>query len=232
LILRISGARRFVPSWNDPDRPCTGGAAKRRRSKVSLNSNGIRCFHDAIFGMWIDEARSTTMPDQTRMENSFHPLLTALIAAASLCLVSPAVAQAPKVYNGITADELMALAAKEGWRAMRSSATSLSFELDRQHASITLLNCDKAGRCVSGVMRNISYHFIGRGDRNLWHWNLRTEGATGFGPVYVTLQRYLHFRGVTDQYLRDVIGQIWPNAAKSFWDEVNRISESTRRKEK
>lgn len=53
-----------------------------------------------------------------------------------------------------------------------------------------------------------------------WHWNLKRRGATGFGLWYVTLQRYLHFNGVMDRYLKDVIGDIWPTAARSFWEHV------------
>ncbi|MEZ5827129.1 MAG: hypothetical protein R3D30_14335 [Hyphomicrobiales bacterium] len=53
----------------------------------------------------------------------------------------------------------------------------------------------------------------------LWHWNLEGRGATGFGPNYVTLQRYIRFRGVTDQYLKDVI-DAFVAASPSFWELV------------
>ncbi len=51
------------------------------------------------------------------------------------------------------------------------------------------------------------------------NWNLRAKGATGFGPNYVILQRYLGFRVVTDQYLRGVIGA-FVSASTSFWKLV------------
>jgi hypothetical protein len=89
-----------------------------------------------------------------------------------------------------------------------------------------MFDCDPAKRCMSGVVRDLTYHFVEPDRHGFWHWNLKTLGATGFGPSYVTLQRYLHFNGVTDQYLRDVIGRIWPKAAQSFWEEVRRRSKA------
>ena len=65
-----------------------------------------------------------------------------------------------------------------------------------------------------------------------WHWNLDARGATGFGPGYVTLQRYLHFSGITDRCLRDVIGTVGPRAAEAFWSEVEKHSLFARTKQK
>jgi hypothetical protein len=66
----------------------------------------------------------------------------------------------------------------------------------------------------------MTYYFL-KGPKAgcLWHWNLESKGATGFGPSYVTLQRYMQFRGITDQYLHDVF-DTWLEASPSFWKLV------------
>ncbi len=88
--------------------------------------------------------------------------------------------------------------------------------------------CDQDMRCTTGIIQHMTYYALRPDSYGFWHWNLERRGATGFGPSYVTLQRYLHFNGVTDRYLRDIIGTIWPAAASSFWDEVNRRYEAER----
>lgn len=53
---------------------------------------------------------------------------------------------------------------------------------------------------------------------------LESKGATGYGPDYVTLQRYFQLRGTTDQSLRDVFDD-WLQAAPGFWELVRSCHE-------
>ena len=143
-------------------------------------------------------------------------------AAAAIALMltpSLAVSAEPHVYDGITARELVAFAEREGWSGDARLGWSVELTVEGTRVFIELSDCDDTGRCRTGIIRTASYHFD-RSRFGFWHWNLETHGATGYGPGYVTLQRYLHFAGVTDQYLREVIGEIWPRASRDFWTEV------------
>lgn len=147
-----------------------------------------------------------------------------LIAAAALA-VSATAATAQQVYQGMTADELTAFAERQGWSAEKMAGGAvLDIRVGESSAVIELFDCDEGLRCRAGVIRTISYHFLTPDRYGFWHWNLENHGATGHGPSYVTLERYLHFVGVTDDYLRDVIGRIWPEASQSFWATVEERS--------
>ena len=153
----------------------------------------------------------------------------AMVGCVALLFVSPVQAKSESVYMGMTAQELTVFAKSEGLQAQvdRSSERVVTIQLNEQAIRIEqtirieMFDCDEKRRCMSGIIRHRSYYNVPP-RYGVWHWNLRTLGATGFGPSYVTLQRYLHFRGVTDEYLREVIGKIWPKAAKSFWAAVRR----------
>ena len=113
-------------------------------------------------------------------------------------------------------------AGRQGWSVVDVSDHALTIRTGEAEAWIELRECGETGRCRSGVIRTISYHFFEPDPHGFWHWNLKSHGATGFGPSYVTLQRYIQFHGVTDDYLSEVIGTVWPRAAQSFWAEVER----------
>jgi hypothetical protein len=154
-----------------------------------------------------------------------------LLAAAALVLCSAgwARADASQVYDGMTLRQLAEFAGRQGWRAEVGAGMNLTVHADGQRAHVTMLDCDQDGRCKAGVIRNMSYYFIKtpRGACDLWHWNLDSRGATGFGPNYVSLQRYLQFRGVTEQYLRDAF-LAWLGASPSFWKLVEECYDQER----
>ncbi|KAB2941751.1 MAG: hypothetical protein K8F92_11590 [Hyphomicrobium sp.] len=159
-----------------------------------------------------------------------------VLALALSFLQTPAWAE--KIYAGITPDELVDFARREGWKAGVESPAAPVVVIDlegepttRRPIRIELSECDQHKRCMTGLLRDMTYYSLKPEAYGFWHWNLERRGATGFGPSYITLQRYLHFNGVTDRYLRDVIGTIWPKAASSFWDEVERRSEAERQSE-
>lgn len=149
---------------------------------------------------------------------------------ATVLFTTPAGA-ADNIYSGMTANELAAFAQGEGWQAQinRLANPVVTIRRDGRPIRIEMFDCDENNRCKAGVIRDLTYYFVKPDSYGFWHWNLALQGATGFGPSYVTLQRYLHFNGVTDQYLRDVVGQIWPRAAQSFWREVEKRYEAERR---
>ena len=139
---------------------------------------------------------------------------------------SNAEARAETVHRGMTPQELIEFAQREGWLATRAKLGRPAVTIQitgKAQATVLLLECDGTGRCMSGVIRRMSYHFLrtNAGHRYLWHWNQKNHGATGFGPNYITLQRHLQFNGVTNTYLREVIGRIWPKASKAFWSEID-----------
>jgi hypothetical protein len=150
---------------------------------------------------------------------------------ALILLQTPAMAE--KIYAGITPDELAGFARGEGWKVSVESRAPpvVVIELEDKPirpVRIEMSGCDQDMRCTTGIIQHMTYYALRPGPYGFWHWNLERRGATGFGPSYVTLQRYLHFNGVTDRYLRDIIGTIWPAAASSFWDEVSRRYEAER----
>jgi hypothetical protein len=126
-----------------------------------------------------------------------------------------------QVYDGITKEQLAQFAERQGWKVESSQGPSITFQIGDQRVYILMLDCAAGGSCRSGLIQDMTYHFIKspEGACSFWHWNIEAKGATGFGPSYVTLQRYLHFGGVTDQYLKEVIS-IWLAAAPSFWSLV------------
>jgi len=144
--------------------------------------------------------------------------------------MSRAGAETVHVYDGMTKHELAEFAKRQGWRAeVNAAGASLTIHAGGQRADVTMLDCAMDGRCNSGIIRAMSYYFIKDPgwDCNFWHWNLDSKGATGFGPNYVSLQRYVQFRGVTDRYLRDAI-DAWLAAAPSFWKLVEDCYEEGR----
>ncbi|HEX9770098.1 MAG TPA: hypothetical protein VGA50_13075 [Kiloniellales bacterium] len=154
---------------------------------------------------------------------------SAMLASALLLGGSAAgvAAESPEVHDGLTADELAAFAGRQGWRAEISGGGRhvTIYAGDKEtRLPIVMLDCDSEGKCRAGLIQEITYYFLGSDwFCTLWHWNLEARGATGFGPGYVTLQRYLQFRGVTDQYLLDVV-DAWLNAAPPFWAMVEECS--------
>ena len=162
-----------------------------------------------------------------------HMYMLARRAAATIALIlapSFAASAEPHVYDGITARELVAFAEREGWSGDARLGWSVELTVEGTRIFIELSDCDDTGRCRAGIIRTASYHFD-RTRFGFWHWNLETHGATGYGPGYVTLQRYLHFAGITDQYLREVIGEIWPRASRDFWTMVEERHASAREPE-
>lgn len=160
-----------------------------------------------------------------------HQMARALVAL--ILTVSPLMpARAETIYAGITPDELVDFARREGWKARLDSPAAPIVVIDLEGATkpirIELSDCDEHRRCRTGIIQNMTYYMLKPNAYGFWHWNLEKHGATGFGPAYITLQRYLHFNGVTDRYLRDVIGEIWPKAASSFWNEVSRRYDAER----
>jgi len=156
-------------------------------------------------------------------------MLLRYLSVFGLCLpfsgAVPAAADDAHIYNGITLDEFVAFAEGEGWevRVESEQMAAVSVRLENASAYILMFDCDEARRCRSGVIQEISYYFV-EPTQSFWHWNLGNHGATGYGPNYVTLQRYLHFSGVTDRYLREVIGGIWPEASQAFWTMVEEMT--------
>lgn len=147
-------------------------------------------------------------------------LLALLLACAGTGL------GAERVYDGMTERELADFAERQGWRT-EVSQRSVVIHAGEARIDVNLLECGEKGPCKSGILRDTSYYFIKepRAACSFWHWNLETRGATGFGPDYVTLQRYVQFRGVTDRYLRDVM-DAWLGAAPSFWALVKTCYEA------
>jgi hypothetical protein len=163
-------------------------------------------------------------------------LRSLFLAGLFSCAAGAAQAEAPKIYDGMTQAELVAFAKRQGWEAepwaghrdvlLRVKAAGVAAG---GPVIVHLTHCDTAGRCRSGLLRSMSYHFIENRDF-LTHWNLANLGATGFSERYVTLQRYLHFRGVTDTYLQEVIGEMWAGAAARFWADVEKVATQERRR--
>lgn len=129
---------------------------------------------------------------------------------------------APQVHDGMTKHQLAEFAERQGWQPETAGAGNfVTIRAGDESVHIVMLDCDAGGLCRSGLIRHQSYYFLRSpgGACNFWHWNYDVKGATGFGPDYVTLQRYLHFRGVTDQYLKEVI-DAFVAASPSFWKLV------------
>jgi hypothetical protein len=154
-----------------------------------------------------------------------NPLRRRLAAAVVFGVVlagsnAAAAAEAPPIHDGLTADQLAAFAVRQGLRAeVGGSGRYVTIYAGDPETlvPIVMTDCDPDGACRGGLIQNISCYFVQPdGACSFWHWNLEAHGATGFGPDYVTLQRYLQFRGVTDQYLPDAIDS-WLSAAPSFW---------------
>jgi hypothetical protein len=137
------------------------------------------------------------------------------------------------VYSGMTTNGLAEFARNQGWDAKVEPGEFpvVTIQVEGQSVRVELSDCDQQKRCMSGLIRDLTYFALKPDRHGFWHWNLKKLGATGFGPSYITLQRYLHFNGVTDRYLRDIIGGIWPAAARSFWDEVKQRYDAERRRQ-
>lgn len=163
---------------------------------------------------------------------SLDPLKTMIVLAVLALLAWPGLAFGgePLVHDGMTKQQLGAFAGHQGWQADTSgSGNDVTIRAGDRSAHVTMMDCDDGGSCRSGLIRDQSYYFIKTpgGACSLWHWNLEANGATGFGPNYVTLQRYLRFHGVTDQYLKDAI-DAYLDASPSFWTLVEACAQSDR----
>jgi len=154
-------------------------------------------------------------------------IVVVVVAAAAALFSSHAAlcAEPPAIYDGMTKEQLVQFAKRQGWETEQGGGPSLTIRIGDQRVYILLRDCREDGTCQSGLIRDMSYYFIESDSPacTFWHWNLDSKGATGFGPDYVTLQRYLQFRGITDRYLRDSI-DAWLVAAPSFWSLVDQCA--------
>ena len=167
----------------------------------------------------------------SRSSISLARQLQAIVVCALVLAACPEQGRAETVYSGLTVGELAAFAMREGWNAQvhRDGPSVVRIDNATRSIRIEMFDCDRRKRCKSGLIQDQTYYALKPDRYGFWHWNLERRGATGFGPSYVTLQRYLHFNGVTDSYLRDVIGDIWPKAARSFWEQVEQRYEAERK---
>ncbi|MBZ0149280.1 MAG: hypothetical protein K8F62_17315 [Pseudorhodoplanes sp.] len=145
-------------------------------------------------------------------------VVAASVVAAFLAMPGRAAASSVAVHDGMTPQQLVAFAVSQGWRAETDKqSANVTIHIGDESVHVTMLECEAAGRCRSGIIRRITYHSLELPNSrcHVWHWNQEAHGATGFGPDYVTLQRYIQFRGVNDRYLRDAF-DIWLRVLPSF----------------
>jgi hypothetical protein len=144
--------------------------------------------------------------------------LTALGVVAAFSLAPAAAADTSKIYMGITPVELAEFLGRAGWVPYRPvTPQDRSLQLSRPGGgllSLVLLDCDAEHRCRAGFLQHASYMTVA--PQHAWHWNHENHGAVAFGQSYYSLKRPLHFRGVTETYLREVILEIWPKADGAF----------------
>lgn len=132
-----------------------------------------------------------------------------------------------KIYRGITPAEIVAFAERQGWTVdTQAGPFVLRIMVGETAVPLILSDCDTDDRCASGVIRDISKISLSPKNADFWHWNQGTRKATGFGPQYVTLQRHVHFRGVTEEYLKDVVDE-WVKASKDFWPMAKKRYDET-----
>jgi hypothetical protein len=95
----------------------------------------------------------------------------------------------PQIYDGVTKEQLSQFAERQGWKAELDQGPSLTIRAGDQRVYILVLHCGERGACKSGLIRDMSYHFIKspEGACSFWHWNIEAKGATCFGPSCVTL---------------------------------------------
>lgn len=157
-----------------------------------------------------------------------------LFCAAALMPLQ-AEAQAPKVHMGITAPELAAILAADGWTADRPAAPEhRSLMLRHKNGGrwifVLLHDCAAGDRCRAGHIRQTTYFTAS--PSFAWYWNETNTGAVAYGTSYLSLMRPLHFRGVTDLYLREVILEEWPRAEAKFWNDAYKEFEDRERARK
>jgi len=148
--------------------------------------------------------------------------LTLMAAAATLTIAMGTSAEAANVYMGITPIELTQIMGRAGWAPEKPVTLAQREIVFRPKAGgrsirLTLLKCDGANRCASGFAQALTYLMVPN-----WHarqWNRQHHGAVSFNAMYHTLKRPLHFRGVTEVYLREVLTEVWPRAYQAYWRE-------------
>lgn len=150
-------------------------------------------------------------------------LRTAAAGGAALAAMVSSLAQEPKIHMGITAPELAHLLARDGWTGDRPAALERhSLMLRHQNGGrwifILLHDCDAGHRCRTGHIRATTYFTVS--PQFAWTWNEANKGAVAYGTSYLSLMRPLHFRGVTDLYLREVILEEWPRADAKLWTDA------------
>lgn len=154
---------------------------------------------------------------------------------AAVLMPFQAEAQAPKIHMGITAPELAAIMAAEDWTA-EPPATAERHSLMLRHKNggrrifVLLHDCDAGHRCRAGHIRQTTYFTAS--PYFAWYWNEANKGAVAYGTSYLSLMRPLHFRGVTDLYLREVILAEWPRAESKFWSDAYKEFEDRERARK
>jgi len=145
-------------------------------------------------------------------------------AAVTATLLGTSAAQpAPvKIHNGMTGPEFAAFAARQGWTvrgaiARTAKTRALTVVVKKYALRVTLYDCNRAGRCPRAMLQlNAPFRFAGTDattSRRFTKWNKANRGATLYNiGGYEMARRFIHLRGVTDQYLREVIGEDWVRA--------------------
>ena len=152
---------------------------------------------------------------------------TAAPVLAALVLAAPAAAEATKVHMGVTPGELAAVLSRAGYqpeKPVTPAQRQLAFRRKTGGSAslrLTLLDCDAANRCATGYVEAVTYLMVP--DWHARHWNGAHHGAVSYNAMYHSLKRPLHFRGVTDVYLREVLTEVWPRAYEAYWREGRKV---------
>ncbi len=153
-------------------------------------------------------------------------------AAGIVAIAAAAPAQEPRIHMGVTAPELADILARDGWTgeppaALERHSLMLRHKDGGRWIFILLHDCDAAHRCRTGHIRTTTYFTVS--PYFAWYWNEENKGAVAYGTSYLSLMRPLHFRGVTDLYLREVILEEWPRADARLWTDAYKHYEEQER---
>ncbi len=131
----------------------------------------------------------------------------------------PAPALAGKVHMGLTPMELTDIVGKVGWTLVgkvKKTSRAVQFKgLDERLVTIYLEDCDKKNRCRAGALSTFSWVLTLPG--HISAWNAKNRGVVAWRTeTSLHLTRPLHFNGVSDAYLRELFGAVWPKAVAAW----------------
>ena len=153
---------------------------------------------------------------------------TILMSAAISTVAATAAAETAKVHMGLTPAEFGAFVRRVGWKLsqpVKPGSRYFNIQMPAgRRVAVRFGVCDAANRCNVAM---VATFVLPPGPRSnlAYNWNQTDRTSAKYGGnrlaaayrgFYMRLQQPLYLRGVTDLYLKEMLGVVWTRNRAAF----------------